>query len=128
LLSLFGSSAKREYLHLGKHPVAQFRGPWLFETTARIDILASRFPSPQHTNPLRHRICLDGHIIAALLVQEKARDQTPCFRAGRISKGRFPPCAGEIAASVAVQRCRPHALSYHAETSFFRISDEQEVK
>jgi hypothetical protein len=93
-----------------------------------IDLLGSRLPSNQHRNPLRHRIYLDGHIIAALLVREKARDHTQSFRGGRISKSRFAPYTGEISASVAVPRCHPHALSYHAETSFFRISGEQKVK
>jgi hypothetical protein len=59
LLSLFGSSAKHEYLHFGKHPLAQFRGLWLFETAARELI----FSHPVFQDPNTRITCVIGWVL-----------------------------------------------------------------
>jgi hypothetical protein len=58
LLSLFGSSVKHEYLHFGKHPLAQFRGLWSFESAAQELIVSN--PVFQATNT--RILCVIGYV------------------------------------------------------------------
>jgi hypothetical protein len=57
-MSLSGSSDKHEYLHLGKHPLAQFRGLWLPETATQELIFSD--PVFQATNT--RILCAIGYV------------------------------------------------------------------